>query len=45
MVSASVAWSLKAWAALLLSVSPRWKAQHHREQQLILRMDFIGFST
>jgi hypothetical protein len=43
MVSASIAWSLKAWAALLLRVSPRWKAKQHREQLLILRMDFRGF--
>lgn len=43
MVAASLAWTLKAWAALLLSISPRWRLQHRREQQTILRMDFRGF--
>jgi hypothetical protein len=43
MVAASLAWSLKAWAALLLSISPRWRVKHRREQQLVLRMDFRGF--
>lgn len=43
MVAASLAWSLKAWAALLLSISPRWRVKHRREQQFILRMDFRGF--
>ena len=43
MVAASLAWSLKAWAALQLPVSPRWRAKHRREQQLLLRMDFRGF--
>jgi hypothetical protein len=43
MVAASLAWSLKAWAALLLSISPRWQGKHRREQQIVLRMDFRGF--
>lgn len=43
MVAASLAWSLKAWAALLLSISPRWRVKHRREQQFVLRMDFRGF--
>lgn len=43
MVAASLAWSLKAWAALQLSISPRWRVKHRREQQLVLRMDFRGF--
>lgn len=29
MVMAALAWSLKAWCALLLPVSPRWAAQHN----------------
>ena len=33
MVMASLAWSLKAWAALLLPVSPRWREKHAREEQ------------
>ena len=43
MVAASLAWSLKAWAALLLSISPRWRAKHWREQRMIISMDFRGF--
>jgi hypothetical protein len=43
MVAASLAWSLKAWAALQLPIAPRWRAEHRREQRLLLRMDFRGF--
>ena len=43
MVAASLAWSLKAWAALMLSISPRWRVKHRREQYTMLRMDFRGF--
>jgi hypothetical protein len=43
MVAASLAWSLKAWAALMLSISPRWRVKHRREQHAMLRMDFRGF--
>jgi hypothetical protein len=43
MVMASLAWSLKAWSALLLPVSPRWKAKHAPEKQRLLRMDFATY--
>lgn len=43
MVSASLAWSIKAWAALMLSCSPRWRTLHVRQQQIVLRMDFRTF--
>lgn len=43
MVMASLAWSLKAWAALLLPVSPRWREQHERERDALLRMEFRKF--
>jgi len=43
MVSASLAWSLKAWAALMLPRSPRWRALHIRQQHQVLRMDFRTF--
>ncbi len=43
MVIASLAWSLKAWAALLLPVNPRWQEKHKAEQQTLLRMDFTTF--
>jgi len=42
MVITSLAWSLKAWAALLLPIQGRWKEKHTHEKQTLLRM---GFST
>ena len=43
MVIASLAWSLKAWSALLLPVTPRWREKHTREKQRLLRMDFATY--
>jgi len=43
MVMAALAWNLKAWAALLYPVSPRWKDKHTREKNRLLRMEFKGF--
>lgn len=43
MVMASLAWSLKAWSALLVPVHPRWKEKHQREKRLLLRMDFSTY--
>lgn len=43
MLCASLAWSLKAWAALLLPLSPRWLARHLRDQKRLLSMDFRTF--
>ena len=43
MVIASLAWSLKAWAALLLPVHARWRERHEAEKQALLRMDFSTF--
>lgn len=43
MVIASLAWSLKAWSALLLPVHGRWKKKHTDEKQTLLRMDFATF--
>lgn len=43
MVIASLAWSIKAWAALLLPVSPRWRLRHQADQLRLLRMDFRTF--
>lgn len=40
MVMASLAWNLKAWYALLLPVSNRWKDKHERQKQKILRIEF-----
>ena len=43
MVIASLAWSLKAWAALLLPVDPRRRETHEGEKRKLLRMDFTTF--
>jgi hypothetical protein len=43
MVMASLAWSLKAWSALLLPVSPRHAAKHRTEKTKLLRMEFAMF--
>ena len=43
MVMASLAWSLKAWAALLVPVQPRWRNKHEEERRKLLRMDFATF--
>jgi len=43
MVITALAWSLKAWAALLVPVNPHWSEKHEREKQTILRMDFSTF--
>jgi hypothetical protein len=43
MVMASLAWTLKAWFALLLPERRRWKDKHRREKQSVLRMEFKKF--
>ncbi len=43
MVMAGLAWSLKAWAALLVPVSPRHAARHAAEKRTLLRMEFTTF--
>lgn len=43
MVMAGLAWSLKAWAALLLPETGRWKEQRGAEKRKLLRMDFTTF--
>lgn len=43
MVMASLAWSLKAWAALVLPEEGRWQEKHHAEKQKLLRMEFSTF--
>ncbi len=43
MVMASLAWSLKAWMALSVPVTPRWRAKHEAERRAWLRMDFRTF--
>jgi len=43
MVMASLAWSLKAWAALLLPEHGRWAKRHRAEKRSLLRMEFSTF--
>lgn len=43
MVMASLAWTLKAWMALSLPISPRWQAKHRAERDAWLRMEFRTF--
>ena len=43
MVMSSLAWSFKAWMALILPERGRWKARHRAEKERVLRMGFRGF--
>ena len=43
MVMAGLAWSLKAWAALLLPEGGRRAEERREEKQTLLRMDFATF--
>ena len=44
MVMTALAWTLKAWWALLLPESPgRWQEHHRAEKRRVLRMEFRTF--
>ena len=44
MVMTALAWTLKAWWALMLPESPsRWQDRHHEEKTRVLRMEFKTF--
>jgi hypothetical protein len=43
MSMATLAWSLKAWCALLLPVSPRWAERHGEQRRRLLTMEFHTF--
>jgi Transposase DDE domain group 1 len=43
MVMAPLAWSLKAWGALMVPVRPRHAAEHTAEKRTLLRMEFATF--
>ena len=45
MTMAALAWSLKAWCALLLPINPRWAEQHNDQRRRLLTMDFRTFRT
>ena len=42
-VMGSLAWSLKAWSALLIPVAPRHRARHEAERRTLLRMEFATY--
>jgi hypothetical protein len=43
MVMASLAWTLKAWFALLLPQEGRWSATYQSQKQAVLKMEFKTF--
>jgi Transposase DDE domain group 1 len=43
MVMASLSWTLKAWSALLVPVSPRHAQKHEGEKRSLLGMEFTTF--
>lgn len=43
MTMASLAWTIKAWCALMLPVSPRWAGRHEAERRRVLTMEFDTF--
>jgi len=43
MVMASLAWTLKAWLALLLPEEGRWKQKYQAQKQSLLKMEFKTF--
>jgi hypothetical protein len=43
MVMASLAWTLKAWLALMLPDEGRWRQKHKGQKQSLLRMEFKTF--
>ena len=45
MTMAALAWSLKAWCALLLPINPRWAEPHTDQRRRLLTMEFRTFLT
>jgi hypothetical protein len=46
MVMASLAWTLKAWCALMLPAPPgRWRERYETERQALLKMEFKRFTN
>ena len=43
MVMASLAWTLKAWLALVLPEAGRWKRKYQAQKQSVLKMEFKTF--
>jgi Transposase DDE domain group 1 len=45
MTIAALAWTLKAWCALLLPITPRWAERHNEQRRRLLTMDFRTFQA
>ncbi len=45
MTMASLAWSIKAWCALVLPVSARWADGHEHQRRQLLTMEFRTFRS
>jgi Transposase DDE domain group 1 len=43
MIMATLAWNIKAWCALLVPVSPRWRERHDEQRRRLLTMEFRTF--
>jgi hypothetical protein len=43
MVMAALAWSMKAWMALMIPIQTCWKQKHEEEKHQLLRMEFRAF--
>lgn len=43
MLMSSMAWSFKAWFALLMPAKGRWQKRHQEQKDRILNMEFKGF--
>jgi Transposase DDE domain group 1 len=43
MTMAALAWTLKAWSALLLPITPRWAERHNEQRRRLLTMEFRTF--
>jgi hypothetical protein len=45
MTMTALAWTLKAWCALLLPINPRWAERHTEQSRRLLTMEFRTFRT
>jgi hypothetical protein len=45
MLMSSLAWTLKAWLALILPETGRWKERRRQEKSRLLKMEFRTFVT
>ncbi|MGH7176948.1 MAG: IS1380 family transposase [Tepidisphaeraceae bacterium] len=43
MAIVAIAWSLKAWFALTIPITPRWRDRHNADRDRVLRMEFRSF--